>query len=330
MTHKFNRILVAIKDPAALTQPALAKAAQLAEGSGAELALFHAVPAPLCLGEGVGTVSTKLDTPNWCTPSACEAVLAPFVRPLRRRGLLVSTSVRWDHPVDDAILSEAKRIDADLIVLEAHAGGHHLALVRHLTDWDIVRRSHVPVLLVKSPTPFHRPNVLVALDPDRAFDKPESLDAEILEVASAVSEALQGALHAVHAYLPVPPSAVTKGSASTDALAELVQARAKRAARQLASAVRGVAIPPENQYVVGRHVPDAIEEVAAQCRTAITVLGQVNRSGLRRVLIGNTAERLLDHLGCDILVVKAPPSPQVRRSERMSAQAVESSVAPAI
>ena len=33
-------------------------------------------------------------------------------------------------------------------------------------------------------------------------------------------------------------------------------------------------------------------------------MGAVSRSGLKRVFIGNTAERVLDDLPCDVLVVK--------------------------
>ena len=33
-------------------------------------------------------------------------------------------------------------------------------------------------------------------------------------------------------------------------------------------------------------------------------MGAVSRSGLKGFLIGNTAERMLDRLGCDILIVK--------------------------
>jgi hypothetical protein len=33
-------------------------------------------------------------------------------------------------------------------------------------------------------------------------------------------------------------------------------------------------------------------------------MGAVSRSGLKRIFIGNTAQRLLDLLPCDILVVK--------------------------
>jgi universal stress protein E len=35
-------------------------------------------------------------------------------------------------------------------------------------------------------------------------------------------------------------------------------------------------------------------------------MGAVSRSGLKRAFIGNTAERILDQLTCDVLVVKGP------------------------
>jgi hypothetical protein len=35
-------------------------------------------------------------------------------------------------------------------------------------------------------------------------------------------------------------------------------------------------------------------------------MGAISRSGLKRLLIGNTAERILDDLRCDVLVVKPP------------------------
>jgi universal stress protein E len=41
------------------------------------------------------------------------------------------------------------------------------------------------------------------------------------------------------------------------------------------------------------------------------VIGAVSRSRLDRVLIGNTAERVLDKLECDVLVVKPDIDAQV-------------------
>jgi universal stress protein E len=39
-------------------------------------------------------------------------------------------------------------------------------------------------------------------------------------------------------------------------------------------------------------------------RAGLVVIGATSRSGLKRVFIGNTAERVLDGLKSDVLVVK--------------------------
>jgi len=314
MRH-IRRILLAIKNPAAIPLPAVAKAAQLAQAFGAELTLFQAIPAAICLGKSIAEVSHAMSDLDNGARSAHERSLASIAQRLRRRGIGVSISVQSDHPASEAILREAARIRADLVVAEAHAGTHHGAGLLRLTDWELLRRSPVPLLLVKGSGSYRRPKVLVALDPDHTFDKPVRLDAEVLTVGSTVSDALRGTLHAVHAYAWVPLNAVSAGTVTPRAIADVKQATAAVAAKKLAHAVRAADIPEACQHVVGRHVPDAIVQVATQCRSAIVVMGEVARSGLRRLLIGNTAERVLDQLDCDILLVK-PPQGLRTRGER--------------
>ena len=38
--------------------------------------------------------------------------------------------------------------------------------------------------------------------------------------------------------------------------------------------------------------------------SATSGLGAISRTGIKRLLIGNTAERVIDDLNCDVLVVK--------------------------
>ncbi|MGL1102669.1 universal stress protein, partial [Vibrio parahaemolyticus] len=55
--------------------------------------------------------------------------------------------------------------------------------------------------------------------------------------------------------------------------------------------------------------------------SSIVVMGAVSRSGLKRLFIGNTAERTLDLLSCDVLIVKPAQFtnhlPRGRRGARM-------------
>jgi hypothetical protein len=50
---------------------------------------------------------------------------------------------------------------------------------------------------------------------------------------------------------------------------------------------------PIHRILVPEYPIDAIPRVARQARSAIVVLGAISRSGLKRLFIGNTAERLL-------------------------------------
>jgi universal stress protein E len=57
------------------------------------------------------------------------------------------------------------------------------------------------------------------------------------------------------------------------------------------------------------HVDDAVAadylpRVAADCRADIVVMGAISRSGVRRVLVGSTAERVPESLPCGVLVVR--------------------------
>jgi universal stress protein E len=44
--------------------------------------------------------------------------------------------------------------------------------------------------------------------------------------------------------------------------------------------------------------------VVERLRADLLVMGAVSRSRLQELFVGSTAERVLDHLGCDVLVVK--------------------------
>ncbi|MBS0377761.1 MAG: universal stress protein [Proteobacteria bacterium] len=312
--RRIRRILVTVSNPSAISLPAVAKAAQLAQAFGAGLRLFQVLSAPVSAAGDLPPRHLVLGALENYTRSAHEACLRAIALRLQRRGIATSVAAAWDHPAEEAILREAARIRADLIVTEARArpeGGWGM----RLTDWELLRRSPVPILLVKRGTPYRRPRVLVALDPDHTFDKPASLDADILEAGIRVSAALRGDLHAVHAY-------ARPHDAEDTAETEMAQARAAEAAgAKLERTTRGSGIPRMRLHVSGRHVPDAIEEVAAATHSALIVVGAFARSSPRRHLIGNTAERILDHVSSDILLIKPEaPQPPLLRGRRRGAR----------
>jgi universal stress protein E len=110
-------------------------------------------------------------------------------------------------------------------------------------------------------------------------------------------------LHAAHAYARFPMSLQPEGIAA--GTLETMQEGAQRAAQmRFSRALRSARIARSRQYLIARPPIDAIAEAALKSGSAIVVMGAISRSGYKRLLIGNTAERILDELPCDIMVIK--------------------------
>jgi nucleotide-binding universal stress UspA family protein len=169
---------------------------------------------------------------------------------------------------------------------------------------ELLRLSPVPVLLVKTTGIYRRPTLLAALDPAHSFSKPARLDRRILAAATTFTQALRGTQHILHAYAPLPFAADPETMIDPGAV-EKLQAGAEAAAHKLLDReLRTSRIPKARRHVVGRSAADAIAQTAKELDSSIVVMGAVSRSGLKRLFIGNTAERTLDLLSCDVLVIK--------------------------
>lgn len=305
-----RRILVAVKTLQASSLPAVLKAGQLARACGAELELFHSLETPIYVDLYAPSPQPPEELHQELRQQAMNRLEAIADR-LRQHSIKVTASVEFDFPVYEAIVRRAMRIKPDLIVVSQHAGRHRAPGLLRLTDWELVRLSPLPVLLVKNPHAYRHPAILAAVDPTHAFEKPLLLDREILRMARTVSDGLHGTLHAIHVFPRMPPEALAveamASGAATTATFRQVQRRAKRAAKAgLDRLLRSTPIAHARRYLMAGVPADAIAEAARSSRSAIVVMGAISRSGLKRVFIGNTAERMLDELSCDMLVVKPP------------------------
>jgi universal stress protein E len=285
-----RRILVAVKDPLARSQPAVIKGTQLARALGAELELFHAVDAAVYV-DMMGIEEGSAERVACDEREQCVQRLERIAARARLHTTKVSVAAEWDYPVYEAIVRRTTRTGADLIIAERHAGPHVALGLLKLADWKLLRLSPVPVLLVKRPQPYHRPTVLTALDPSHAFAKPADLDQVILQLGTFVSNGLGGQLHAVHAY---PPRLARKRGSSAAAEAKV----------RLDQELQASQVSPDRRHLVTGRPSDSVLDVAGKLRADIVVAGAISRSGLKCLLIGNTAEELLDSLPCDLLIVK--------------------------
>lgn len=297
-----HRILVAIKDPMACSLPAVAKATQLARAFDAELELFHAIDSSVYADMAGCNEDRALQTENDERMQYVQR-LERIASRVRLHTKKVTVAAEWDFPSYEAILRRAECTGADLIVAECHAGPRLASAFRRLSDGELVRLSPVPVLLVRRARPYHRPTILTAVDPSCAFAKPQELDKDILRVGALLSKALRGKQHAVHAYVPTSVNDLARATAAGLPVTDVRPTEAKvRFDRLLKSST----VLPQHRHLIGGHPTEGVRNLARRLKAEIVVAGAVSRAGLQRLLIGNTAERLLNSLPCDLLVVKPP------------------------
>jgi universal stress protein E len=301
MLQPIRRILAAVKDPGATVLPAVAKATQLACALGAELELFHAIDATVyvdMLGANVSSLKQLESEERSDYLQRLERIAARA----RLHTPVVTGAAEWDFPAYEAIVRRALESHTDLVVVECHPGRHHAQGLLRLADWELLRLCPVPVLLVKRPRPYHRPTIVAAVDPGQASGKPAALDEQILLLSALFSNALRGPLHAAHAYQP--DGLAARGMIGS-AITEPNAVSAQRGLESLMARV-GVPLVRCHCHLLGGAPQEELEQLARRLPADIMVAGSMSRSGLRQAMIGNTAEWLLRHLSCDLLIVKPP------------------------
>ncbi len=297
-----RKILVPIKELSGRPPPAMFKAAQLARAHGASLELFHVLTSEDSAAPLPEPQEFLSSIENDMRQAALRR-LEGFADRLRIHSIKVTVSAQWDYPEYEAVIRRARSVRADLIVASQHAGRHRLSWLMRLTDWELLRSCPMPLLLVKNARLYHRPAIVAAVDPTHAHNKPHALDRKILATADKWAGLLRGTLHAVHGYAQfaasAPPEMLMPG-----VLEKLASDTERMARRRLTRALKPWHIATKRQHLIPGRPAEAIAEAANESHGAIVVMGAMSRSGFKRMLIGNTAEQLLDALTCDVLIVK--------------------------
>jgi universal stress protein E len=307
MTARIRRILVAVGEMGSTARGEMRKIATLALASGASVELFHAITDP---DPGVGFPDTVTAE---TVKERRAAVLRKHERRLERlarnaslRKVPVTRTVAWDHPPHEAVIRQARKTRADLVVAATreHRFGERL-LLRN-TDWELIRHCPVPVLLLKSHRAWHRPAVLAAVDPFHAHARPADLDTRLLQAGGSLATLLRGRLHVFHAYMPlisVEPAPLS-GAPMAMLPPEVQALHERQVARAIDRLAATAGIPRRRRHVCMGEVSGELQVLTRRIRAGLLVMGAVSRSALKRFFIGNTAERVLDRLDCDVLVVK--------------------------
>lgn len=193
------------------------------------------------------------------------------------------------------ILRAVRRGEADLVLLARRnqAGGG--ALLGSVAK-KLMRKCGCPVWVVK-PEGHVEPRVIVA-----ATDL-SPVGSRAVELAAALAERFAAELDVVYAWplplaVPVLPELDVPPQRRSD-----IEQYEQAARARFEQALLGLARPARTHLVCG--APSAaIQEVVERREADLLVMGSVSRGGIAGLLLGNTAERLLDRVQCSLLTIK--------------------------
>lgn len=310
---RFRNILVLISGPSS-QQPLSERAARLAKQN-----------------KGTVTLAAVVEVLPWYTrlvlPSAEESnralvrekseALEELAARLRQDDIEIATKVLQGRPSLE-LIREVLRGGHDLVMKEAEP---NQGVLFGPADMQLLRDCPAAVWLF-NPAQGDRPfaQILAAVDPAPAPDvadllhlteelapKDASLDLKIMELADSLMESEGAELHVLHAW-SAPGEMMLRGEGrlaqvQVDAYVDDSREAARKALDRL---VASLPAQPGRRvtHLVKGEPADVIAELARTDLIDLIVMGTVARTGISGLLIGNTAETILQRVNCSVLAVK--------------------------
>lgn len=297
---KLQTLLVVI-DSQQPSQPALERAVWLARKNQAQLHLllteYHTAldTSPIFDSalQAKGRAAALEQAGTWLE----ERVVA-----LRAEGLDLHLDVRWGKPLHKVALGKIGELQPDLVLKSAARNSMLQRLLLTNSCWQLIRHCPVPLWLVHHGA-WQGRRLCAALDPLHSGDKPAALDHRLIRAARELSEQLGLQAHYLHTYAPLPRTLVFDAELVGD-YEGYVERSAKQHRDALEELIGQYPIARPDTHLIEGFAEEVLPRFVREQNVDLLLMGAVARGQLDTALIGHTAERVLDAVECDLLVLR--------------------------
>jgi len=290
------RTILVATDFSATANLALSWAEEIARAHGACIEIVHALNLPLLMPEMAAPTAEFLDE----VEQAAERTLREAVGRIKGGGCEVKARLVPGQP-SQVVLDVARQLQPDLIVL----GTRGLTGIRHLllgsTTERVVQHAHSPVLAVH-PADRHpeRPVGTILVPTDFSEDADLAVEAALRLLSHGETEEKLVLLHVYNlpieytAYGPIPLSSSFLADAGAKAQAHL---------EEKAEALRRPGLAIDTRVCEG-YPPEVICAEAERAGADLIAMGTRGRAGLGHLLLGSTAERVVQTANRPVVTVR--------------------------
>ncbi len=311
---RFNNILL-VADDDCWQDTALQRAVTLAEHNQADLTIIRALNFPhdtSLLGDSVyGRLKNSIIDDR---QDQLDEIIASGPADVNIRGKVIEGGIFPE------IIQEVLRSGYDLVMKCAKEAGSLKHRIFGSTDMHLLRKCPCPVWIMKSNEKAKYQRIFAAVDVEQENNdgKISGLNQLILEMASSLALSEFSEFHIFHAWtawganlLDTPRfSFAEKGEMADWVKQQRVADKTKmnnlmKTLTQILSQDTMEYLNPQVHIVKGE-VHKVIQDLVQEQKADLVVMGTVARTGIPGLIMGNTAESILNNIGCSVLAVKPP------------------------
>ena len=311
---RFKNILL-IADDDCWKDTALQRAVTLAEHNQADLTIIRALKFPRdnsLLGDPifVRLKNAIMDDRQ----NQLKEITASGPAGLNIRGKVIEGGIFPD------IIREVLRSGYDLVMKCAAEASSPKSRIFGSTDMHLLRKCPCPVWIMKSNEKVKYQRIFAAVDVEQenSDEKISGLNQQILEISSSLALSEFSEFHIVHAWtawgaslLDTPRFSFAENGEMADwvekqRVADKVKMdNLMETLTEILSQDTMDYLRPQLHIVKGEaHI--VIPDLAREKKADLVVMGTVARTGIPGLIMGNTAESILNNIGCSVLAVKPP------------------------
>ncbi len=186
-------------------------------------------------------------------------------------------------------------------------------------DMHLLRKCPCPVWIMKSNEKSKYKSIVAAVDVEESDNGNEvsSLNRQILEMASSLALSEFSELHIVHAWTAMGASVLNtpRYGFSEEEVAEWVEQERMNHEEKIDELMKilGKKISPDTMeylnpriHILKGRAHEVIPNLVGETMADIVVMGTLARTGIPGLIVGNTAESILNNMDCSVLAVKPP------------------------
>ena len=211
-------------------------------------------------------------------------------------------SIIWCKHAYQAVNDNSAENSFDLVIKAA--AKHHSIVDRVMQhqDWNLLKYSPAPLLLVKNKQAWESRCLLAAIDATSLDGAHKIINEHIFEFAELINKDNNYQTHLCNSY---PVMSLTLASLPDAPIPEDLQIYIENqhveACDQIA---RRYNIEQENRHIKEGEPAEVICQNAATLDADVVLVGIVNQDNMQSVILGSTLEQVLDNTKSDVLAIK--------------------------